>query len=403
MNLGILSGMRVVEGSAFVAAPLGGMTLAQLGADVIRFDPIGGGLDYGRWPLTQTGVSLFWAGLNKGKRSIQLDIRKPEAQALVKALLARPGPDAGLFLTNFPAKGWLSYDNLRLAREDLIYVNIKGDRRGGSEVDYTVNPAVGFADITGQSSSLEPTNHVLPAWDNIAGQMAATALLAAERHRRLSGQGQLVELALKDVALATAGHLGNIAEATILDEPRAKSGNYLYGAFGKDFLTKDGHRFMVVALTLKQWQALITATDSADDLAAYCDAVGNDLLTEGARFEHRVAIEAMLAPWFISRNSDEVSKSLSEHGVCFGPYRTFKALLSEDEDCSEDNPMFEKLNHPGIGAFLVPASPIRFSVANNLPALQAPALGEHTEQILAEDLNLPNHEIARLFDEKIVA
>ena len=89
--------------------------------------------------------------------------------------------------------------------------------------------------------------------------------------------------------------------------------------------------------------------------------------------------------------------------MCFGPYRTFKALLSEDEDCSEDNPMFEKLNHPGIGAFLVPASPIRFSVANNLPALQAPALGEHTEQILAEDLNLPNHEIARLFDEKIVA
>ena len=67
---GILEGMRVVEGSAFVAAPLGGMTLAQLGADVIRFDPIGGGLDRGRWPITREGRSLFWAGLNKGKRSI---------------------------------------------------------------------------------------------------------------------------------------------------------------------------------------------------------------------------------------------------------------------------------------------------------------------------------------------
>jgi 2-methylfumaryl-CoA isomerase len=72
---GILDGMRVVEGSAFVAAPLGGMTLAQLGADVIRFDAIGGGLDYDRWPVTTESRSLFWDGLNKGKRSIAIDLR----------------------------------------------------------------------------------------------------------------------------------------------------------------------------------------------------------------------------------------------------------------------------------------------------------------------------------------
>ena len=78
---GILKGLRVVEGSAFVAAPLGGMTLAQLGAEVIRFDPIGGGLDHGRWPLTHDGKhSLFWAGMNKGKRSIAVDFRKPPVQ-----------------------------------------------------------------------------------------------------------------------------------------------------------------------------------------------------------------------------------------------------------------------------------------------------------------------------------
>src|SRR5215210_2762945 len=102
---GILDGLRVIEGSAFDAAPLGGMTLAQLGADVIRFDQIGGGLDRGRWPLTQDGHSLFWAGLNKGKRSVQLDLRRPEGQELATALVA----EAGLFLTNFPARGWLSY------------------------------------------------------------------------------------------------------------------------------------------------------------------------------------------------------------------------------------------------------------------------------------------------------
>ena len=77
---GLLSGVRVVEGSAFVAAPSGGMTLAQLGADVIRFDQIGGGLDYQRWPLTASGASLYWAGLNKGKRSIAVDLRSPRGR-----------------------------------------------------------------------------------------------------------------------------------------------------------------------------------------------------------------------------------------------------------------------------------------------------------------------------------
>ena len=82
-----LADLRVIEGSAFVAAPLGGMTLAQLGADVIRFDQIGGGIDFNRWPLAPSGRSLFWAGLNKGKRSIQVDLRSPEGRELVGALV----------------------------------------------------------------------------------------------------------------------------------------------------------------------------------------------------------------------------------------------------------------------------------------------------------------------------
>src|SRR5215510_7958697 len=105
----ILSGLRIVEGSAFVAAPLGGMTLAQLGADVIRFDQLGGGLDYQRWPLAADGQSLFWAGLNKGKRSFQVDIGSDEGRELVGALIA----EAGNLLTNFPARGWLTYERMK--------------------------------------------------------------------------------------------------------------------------------------------------------------------------------------------------------------------------------------------------------------------------------------------------
>ena len=171
----LLKGLRIVEGSAFIAAPSGGMTLAQLGADVIRFDQIGGGIDYRRWPITGQGKSLYWHSLNKGKRSIAVDFRKPEGRELLARLICAPGDDTGLFLTNFPARGWLSYDALKQQREDLIYLNLTGDRHGGSALDYTVNARVGVPYLNG----VTPLNSALPAWDVIAGQQIALGLLAA--------------------------------------------------------------------------------------------------------------------------------------------------------------------------------------------------------------------------------
>ena len=174
----VLQGLRIVEGSAFVAAPLGGMTLAQLGADVIRFDAIGGGLDYQRWPVTEEGVSLFWAGLNKGKRSIQVDLRSDTGRDLVTQLITEPGEENGIFLSNFPESSWLSYDRLRAEREDLIYMNIIGNPDESTAVDYTVNPSSGFAMATGPTGSTMPTNHVLSACVSAFGLSFAVCLLA---------------------------------------------------------------------------------------------------------------------------------------------------------------------------------------------------------------------------------
>ena len=97
----ILEGLRIVEASAFVAAPTGGLTLAQLGADVIRVDPVGGGVDARRWPLAESGASIYWASLNKGKRSITVNLRAPEGRELVAELITRPGANGGCFLTTF--------------------------------------------------------------------------------------------------------------------------------------------------------------------------------------------------------------------------------------------------------------------------------------------------------------
>ncbi|MEI7769231.1 MAG: 2-methylfumaryl-CoA isomerase [Chloroflexales bacterium] len=399
---GILKGLRIVEGSAFVAAPLGGMTLAQLGADVIRFDPIGGGMDYRRWPVTANGSSLFWAGLNKGKRSIAVDIRKPQGQELLTRLICAPGEGNGLFSTNFPPRGWLSYETLKARRPDLIMVNLLGRRDGASEVDYTVNPQIGLPWMTGQEGTSEPVNHVLPAWDLIAGQMIAVGLLAAERHRRLTGQGQLVQLALKDVGMAMLGNLGMIAEVQINDSDRPRQGNYLYGAFGRDFATLDGRRVMVVGLTDLQWSCLGKATGMAQAFSELGVRLGLDMSREGDRFRARQAIAQLLEPWFHARTLAEVRRSFEEHRVTWGPYQSVRELIASDPDCSPANPLFSTLEQPEIGSYLTPASPLDFSAVARLPALPAPRLGQHTDEILHE-LGLSAGEIARLYDDGIVA
>jgi 2-methylfumaryl-CoA isomerase len=394
--------MRVVEGSAFVAAPLGGMTLAQLGADVIRFDPIGGGLDWRRWPVTPEGGSLFWAGLNKGKRSVAVDLRSPRGRELLTALITAPGPDAGLFLTNFPAQGWLDYGTLSARRPDLVMVVVAGNFDGSSDVDYTVNPATGFAWATGPIGSPEPTNHLLPAWDAVSGTLATTGLLAAERRRRLTGEGRLVRLALSDVAFAMAGNLGNIAEVQVLDRDRERAGNYLYGAFGRDFATADGRRVMVVGLTKRQWRSLVDATGLADDIAALEARLGRSLAGEGARFEAREAIADLVEPWIGARTLAEVREVFDRLDVCWGPYQTFRQAVEEDPRCSPANPMFTDVTQPGIGTYRMPASPLDFGT-ERLPARRAPLLGEHTDEVLAGVLGLSEPEIARLHDAGVVA
>jgi 2-methylfumaryl-CoA isomerase len=399
----LLSGLRVVESAAFVAAPLAGMTLAQMGAEVIRFDQPGGGLDHHRWPVTRDGVSLFWAGLNKGKKSFCVDFRKPEGRELVTALICAPGPDAGVFLTNLKVKGWTDFATLSQRRADVIVASVIGTRDGGPAVDYTVNPGCGFPMATGPEGSTEPVAHVLPAWDCITGQMAALGLLAAERRRRLTGQGGEIELALKDVALGMLGNLGVIGEVQVNGEDRPKYGNALYGAFGKDFETADGRRVMVIGLTDRQWKGIVKATGSADAIATLAARLGVDLSREGERFRARAEIAAILAPWFAARSLAEVGPALDACGVTWSPFRSFAQALAEDADLSEANPMFATVEHPGIGSLLTPGAPFATTGVERAAPGSAPRLGEHTEQILAEVLGLPAGEIGRLFDAGVVS
>jgi 2-methylfumaryl-CoA isomerase len=399
----ILSGLRIVESSAFIAAPYAGMTLAQMGAEVIRVDQIGGGLDYRRWPVTKAGASLYWAGLNKGKKSVCIDFRKPEGRALLGDLITASGEGGGIFLTNLPAPPPLDYDTLRSRRADLIMAAISGSRDGATAVDYTVNAAVGFPMVTGPAGHEGPVNHVLPAWDLLAGSNTALAILAAERHRQLSGQGQLLKLALADIAFATVGNLGYIAEVQVNGADRRRLGNDIYGTFGRDFETADGRRVMVTAFTQKQWDAILDATGTRAAIAELEQRSQRDFRKETDRYKASAEIATIVEPWFRRTSYADVAAALDARGACWGPYQSFRQMVESDARCSTRNPLFAEVDQPGVGRHLMPGSPVDYGAFERETPRPAPQLGADTDEVLSSVLGLDSPQIARLHDQRIVA
>ena len=398
---GILAGLRIVEGSAFIAAPLGGMTLAQLGADVIRFDDIKGGLDSDRWPITKDGRSIYWAGLNKGKRSIAVDLRNPRGRELLTALITAPGEGAGIFTTNMPARGWLSYEELSKKRADLIALNIVGARDGSAHVDYTVNAITGFPMVTGPVGHDGPVNAVAPPWDLATAYAGALAIVAAERHRRMTGQGQRIVLPLQDMALAATSALGYIGEAAVNEVDRPRFGNEIFGTFGRDFKTKDGRFVMICIFSDRHVDALAEAGGFGEAFKKIEATKGVDLKTDAGRWTARAELCAVIEPWVAAQTAAEVSAALKKAGALWAPYQTFRELAADKANVL-DNPMFTVLDQPGIGRYPVAATPFQFGAFERQPPRVAPTLGQHTDEILSGILGLSDREIGKLHDDKVV-
>ncbi len=401
MNLRLLD-LRVIESSAFVAAPLAGLTLAQFGADVIRVEMIGGGIDYGRLPLMPSGRSLYWTGLNKAKRSIAIDLRRPAGRELVQALVTSDGENGGVLLTNIASK-WLAHSDLADRRPDLISCTIEGNQDGSTAVDYTVNCAAGYPAMTGAGSIDAPVNHVLPAWDIACAFQAAFAIVSAADRRRRTGKGAELRIALSDVAFSMVSHLGVAAEAELLGETRPAIGNYIYGAFGRDFATADGKRVMVAAISTGQWKALVAACSIEAEVAALQQRCGLDFDREADRYHGRDAIAALVEPWCAARGFVEVEALFNQHRVCWGQYRTTTDLLANDHRVSLTNPIWERIETIGVGSHHAAGTPIRAQGESRRAMTPAPLLGQHTDEVLLDVLGLDSGAVGRLHDAGIVA
>jgi len=400
----LLDGMRIVEAASFIAAPSAGLYLSQMGAEVIRVDPIGGGPDFARWPRSANGASFYWEGLNKGKKSVAVELGSAEGRELLLQLATAAGANAGILLSNYPVDGFLAHKHLQARRADMISVRIMGQRNGAAALDYTVNCAIGIPGITGPATLAdEPVNHVLPAWDLMSGAYAAFATLAAERHRRRGGQGQEVRIPLSDIAITSVANMGQIAEVLQAGANRERFGNDVYGAFGRDFLTADAQRIMIVALTPHQWSGLLQALAIGDEVAAIERERGVSFARdEGLRFEHRDALVPLVSARVAARSLGELAREFERLGVCWGPYQGLREA-ADDPALVRANPVFSNIDNPSGMRYPAPGA------AATLPGMQrhaprpAPRLGSHTEEVLASVLGMSSGEIARLFDKAIIA
>ena len=400
----LLTGLSIVEVSSFVASPTAGLYCAQMGAEVIRIDDRRGGLDYKRYMMTAEGRSLSWENLNRAKKSVALDLQTAEGRELAVQLAQATGQ----LITNLPVDSFMAHDRIAAGRPDLVSVRIMGWHDGRQAMDFTVNAASGYPLMTGpeewDAESAPPVNQILPAWDFITGAYCAFALMAGLRHRDATGEGSELRVPLGDVAIGTAFNAGAGPEMLYRGADRERIGNAIWGAFGRDFRSRDGHRFMIAALTPKQWKATVEAFGLADAVAALEAELGVDFAaSDHWRFVHRHRLFDLFQQAAGQVDYADLAQRLTKAGATFERYRTMHEM-ARDPELVTDNPLFGPS----------PANPSGFEYPAtrsfaNIPGREAgdpkaaPYLGEHSEEVLTERLGLSSGQIATLIDRGVVA
>lgn len=399
----LLSGLSIVEVSSFVASPTVGLYCAQMGAEVIRIDDRRGGLDYRRYMMTREGRSLSWENLNRAKKSVALDLQTGEGRELAVELARK----VGQVVTNLPVESFMAHERIAAGRPDLVSVRIMGWHDGRQAMDFTVNAASGYPLMTGpedwDAATAPPVNQILPAWDFITGAYCAFALLAGLRHRDATGEGSELRVPLGDVAIGTAFNAGAAPEMLYRGGDRERIGNAIWGAFGRDFQSRDGHRFMIAALTPKQWTATVAAFALTDDVAAVEAELGVSFAaSDHHRFVHRHRLFSMFQEAAERFDYAEMAARLTKAGATFERYRTMYEM-ARDPELVGNNPLFGP-SPANPSGFEYPA-PRSFA---NIPdraagdPQPAPYLGQHSEEVLAERLGMASGEIAALIDRGVV-
>jgi len=373
-----LEGIRVIDFTQAMAAPFGTMNLADMGADVIKIEPPGTGEPTRELSsVTQNGHSATFMTMNRGKRGLTVDLKRPEGVEIVKRL----AQSADVFVQNYrpgvAERLGLGYDALRAVNPRLIYCSVSGfggtgpyAPRGG--YDLIAQGMSGIISVTGEEGA--PAKSGVPLSDLCAGLFAAYGILCALEHRERTGAGQLVDTSLLEAAMALT-----VWEATEYwvtgKAPRPLGSAHRLTAPYQALRAADGY-FTVGANNDKLFEALCRALERPDLLEDPRFA-GRSL-----RMEHRAALIEALEKTTAGETRAHWLERLGRDGVPSGPINSYAEALADPHALARQ--MVVDLVHPGAGPIKALGIPVKLSETPGAVDRAAPLLGEHTAEILTE-------------------
>ena len=387
-----LAGVRVVDLSRVLAGPYATMTLADLGADVVKIEHPAGGDETRAWgPPFAGGESAYFLSVNRSKRSVALDLKDPEGRELALELCARAEVVIENFRPGSAARLGLDYEAVRQLRPDVVYCTISGfglreptDRAG---YDFTVQAESGLMAITGELDG-EPMKFGVAIVDILTGLNAVTAILAALHRRDLTGEGDLVEVSLLDSAFAALVNVG--ANALLTGEEPQRYGNAHPSIVPyQPFRAVDGW-IAVAAANDGLYSRLCTAIERPD-LAA-----DERYATNEARVLNREPLIAELEAVFVGRSADEWERLLLAAGVPAGKIRGVGEALRTGQARTR------RVDHPTGGTVELVGPPFELKSANLGAWTPPPLLGQHTAEVLRE-LGVDDERLASLEERGVIA
>jgi len=387
-----LAGVRVVDLSRVLAGPYATMTLADLGADVVKIEHPAGGDETRAWgPPFAGGESAYFLSVNRSKRSVALDLKDPEGRELALELCARAEVVIENFRPGSAARLGLDYEAVRQLRPDVVYCTISGfglreptDRAG---YDFTVQAESGLMAITGELNG-EPMKFGVAIVDILTGLNAVTAILAALHRRDLTGEGDLVEVSLLDSAFAALVNVG--ANALLTGEEPQRYGNAHPSIVPyQPFRAVDG--WIAVAAANDGLYARLCTAIERPDLAA-----DERYATNEARVLNREPLIAELEAVFVGRSADEWERLLLAAGVPAGKIRGVGEALRTGQARTR------RVDHPTGGTVELVGPPFELKSANLGAWTPPPLLGQHTAEVLRE-LGVDDERLASLEERGVIA
>jgi formyl-CoA transferase len=391
-----LLGVRVLDLSRVLAGPYCTMLLADMGADVIKLEMPGRGDDSREFPPFREGESLYYVNLNRGKRSITLNLKHPEGKRVFLELVGHCDVLIENFRPGTMERLGLGYEALRAVNPRLVYASISGFGQTGpyrSRPGYDIigQAMGGLMSITGWPDS-PPTRAGTAIGDILSALFCCIGILAALQVRERTGRGQMVDVALVDSVFAS---LENIPQKVYVDgEVPARIGNRYEFVYPYDsFEASDG--WVIIGMANDAiWGRFVEAT-GLEELAS-----DERFTTNPRRVENHGALRPLIQGWVSTRKVGEVVSFLTEHGVPACPIYDLKEA-SEDPQIVERG-MTVELEQPGLGRVRLLGSPVKMSETRPLPRGPAPTLGGDNISVLGELLGASIEEIARLRREGVL-